>query len=259
MKLDFKGFTKDQLTAFADTVGTQTSRFFKVSDGTSKVRLFVSPNEPEPAPFFPTYQHWLTGSDGKKYSILCTHRTPGIHNRPCPVCAKIAEFYDSDNAEMVRVAKESKPNLSFLQWGFVKGPKDTDWRPDPAVVSLPRTVVTMITEICTMEDEYVDTYSYDSGKFLTLNRKKDGGIRYVYTVLPSNSPFPINTSPWVEKIEATAAILSTMEVPTEEDQRKAVADLENSVGATVEEVTEEEEFGTSVRQQLGSFSDVLNS
>lgn len=259
MKLEFKGFTKDQLSAFAEaaTAGTG-NRFFKVQDGTSKVRLFVSPNEKNPSPFYPTYQHWLTGGEGKKYSILCTQRTPNIDAKPCPVCSKVADYYNSDNADMVRMAKECKPNLSFLQWGFVKGPKDADWRPEPVVVAIPKTVMTMITEVCTMEDDYVDLYSYDTGHFLNINRKKDGGggLRYVYTVLPSTSKMDISAEPWSSKIQSTTSILEVMGYPTEDDQKKAVSDMEVSSADLASD--DDEEYGASVREQLGSFSDVLN-
>ena len=259
MKLEFKGFTKDQLNAFVESANVSSgNRFFKVVDGTSKIRLFVSPNEKNPSPFYPTYQHWLTGTDGKKYSILCTQRTPNIANRPCPLCSKIADFYNSDNAEMVRIAKESKPNLSFLQWGFVKGPKDNEWRPEPMVVAIPKTVMTMITEVCTMEDDYVDLYSYDEGHFINVSRKKDGGLRYVYTVLPSTGVMDISKDPWKSKIEGVPSILEVMGMPTEEDQVKALSDLEGSV-TDMPNVEGDEEFGTSVREQLNSFSDALNS
>jgi len=262
MKLNFKGFTKEQLSTFAETATAGSgNRFFKVGDGTSKVRFFVSPNEENPSPFYPTYQHWITGNDGRKYSLLCTQRTPNITHKPCPVCAKVSDFYNSDSADLVKIAKESKPALSFLQWGFVKGPKDADWRPDP-VVAIPKTVMTMITEVCTMEDDYVDLYSYDTGHFLNINRKKEGAgnLRYVYAVLPSTSKMDISVDPWKSKIEDTVSILELMGYPSEEDQTRAASDLdifcEGAVGA--EDADEDEQFGTSVREQLGSFSDVLN-
>jgi hypothetical protein len=265
MKLNFKGFTKDQLSAFAEsaTAGSGT-RFFKVQDGTSKIRFFVSPNESNPSPFYPTYQHWITGTDGRKYSILCTHRTPNIEEKPCPICSKVAEYYNSDNVEMVRVAKDTKPNLSFLQWGFVKGPKDTDWRSEPSIVAIPKTVMTMITEVCTMEDDYVDLYSYDVGHFLNISRKKDAGtnLRYVYTVLPATSKFDVSVDPWKDKVEATVSILDIMGYPTEEDQKKAVADIEASVTQFLTDGSAEEDDEdnmSSVREQLGSFSEALNS
>lgn len=264
MKLEFKGFTKDQLNAFAEAATTTSGgRFFKIGDGNSKVRLFVSPNEKSPSPFYPTYQHWLSGSDGRKYSILCTQRTPNIQAKPCPICAKIADLYNSDNADMVRIAKESKPNLSFLQWGFVKGPKDADWRPEPMVVAIPKTVMTMITEVCTMEDDYVDLYSYDSGHFINVSRKKDSGsnLRFVYTVLPSTGVMDVSQDPWKTKIQATTSILEVMGYPSEDEQKKALSDLEivsNSMSG-MDSDDGEEEYGASVREQLGSFSDILNN
>lgn len=261
MKLDFKGFTKEQLSSFAEQATSGSgNRFFKVQDGTSKVRLFVSPKEQNPSPFYPTYQHWITGGDGRKYSVLCTHRTPNIEAKPCPICSKVAEYYNSDNIEMVKAAKDSKPNLSFLQWGFVKGPKDTDWRPDPVIVAIPKTVMTMITEVCTMEDDYVDLYSYDVGHFLNISRKKDSGsnLRYVYAVLPSTSKMDITEDPWKDKIETTVSILEIMGYPTEEEQAKAVSDMEAST-STLSQEDNDDEYGSSVREQLNSFSEALNS
>jgi len=164
---------------------------------------------------------------------------------------------------MVRIAKESKPNLSFLQWGFVKGPKDADWRPEPLVVAIPKTVMTMITEVCTMEDDYVDLYSYDGGHFMNISRKKDSGsnLRYVYTVLPSTGVMDISSDPWKSKIEGTHSILEIMGYPTEDEQNKALSDLEmvsNSM-SSLDSDDEDEEYGTSVRGQLNSFSEALNS
>ncbi len=260
MKLTFNGFSKDQLVQFQDSVQT-SARFFKVQDGNSKIRFFVSPSEKSPAPFYPTYVHWYTTSSGTKANLLCTQRTPGIEQRPCPLCAMVAEFYKSDNAELVRIAKESKPNLSFLQWGFVKGPKDADWRAEPTVVSIPKTVMTNITEVCTMDDDFVDLYSYDTGHFISVSRKKDSGsnLRYVYTVLPSTSVMDISGEPYSSKIEATKSILTMMGIPTEADQEAARGELHaSSSGFKGFEEENDESYGTSVRSEMKSFADALN-
>ena len=264
MKLDFKGFSKDQLVQFQDSI-QGPARFFKVQDGTSKIRFFVSPKETSPAPFYPNYVHWYTTQSGQKASILCTQRTPGIDQKPCPICQLVADFYRSDNAEVVGVAKESKPSLSFLQWGFVKGPKDQDWRPDPAVVSIPKTIMTNITEVCTMDDDFVDLYSFNTGRFVNVSRKKDSGsmYRYVYTVLPSSSSMDITGDAYAGKIQATTSILEMIGIPTDEEQQAAAKELQGYAehcagGAAVLEEEEDEGFGSSVRSEMKSFSDALN-
>lgn len=266
MKLDFKGFSKDQLVQFQDSI-QGPARFFKVQDGTSKIRLFVSPKETSPAPFYPNYVHWYTTPNGQKASILCTQRTPGIEQKPCPLCQLVADFYRSDNAEVVKIAKDTKPSLSFLQWGFVKGPKDQDWRVEPTIVAIPKTIMTQITEVCTMDDDFVDLYSFDSGHFMNISRKKDAGsmFRYIYTVLPSSTEMNISVEPFAAKIQATDKILEVIGVPTTEQQDKAAAELQayaESCAGMIEdsnsEIVEQEGFGASVRADMKSFSDVLN-
>lgn len=268
MKLDFKGFSKDQLVQFQDSV-QGPARFFKVQDGTSKIRLFVSPKETSPAPFYPNYVHWYTLQNGQKTSMLCTQRTPGIEQKPCPLCQLVADFYRSDNAEVVKIAKDTKPSLSFLQWGFVKGPKDQDWRPDPMIVSIPRTIMTNITEVCTMDDDFVDLYGFDTGRFINVSRKKDAGsnLRYIYTVLPSSSVMDISGDPYAVKIQDTKSILEVIGIPTEEDQQAAAKEMlmyaehmageASSMGAE-EDSDEDDEYGSSVRTEMKSFSDALN-
>jgi len=56
MKLDFKGFSKDQLVQFQDSI-QGPARFFKVQDGTSKIRFFVLQKRPPLHPSHAAEEH----------------------------------------------------------------------------------------------------------------------------------------------------------------------------------------------------------
>jgi hypothetical protein len=84
----------------------------------------------------------------------------------------------------------------------------------------------------------------------------------VYTVLPATSKFDVSVDPWKDKVEETVSILDIMGYPTEEDQKKAVADIEASVTQFLTDGSAEEDDEdnmSSIREQLGSFSEALNS
>lgn len=254
--MEFKGFNKDTIRQFQEQMQGE-AKFFRIGDGQTKIRLFVSPKENQPYPFYEQNVHWYTGADGQRKPLLCTQRTKLAGARPCPLCVLTNTLYKSQSAEKVEIAKSLRPARNFLQWAFVKGPKDEEWRTTPLVVSMSKTLMTQILDLMTMQDDFVEIYDYSGGRYLNINRRKgDGQYQYIYTVMPSMSPMAIDADPWKEHVMNASPILDVLEVPTE-DQQKAVLDEVKSMieaGTTVmgDDDTEEDSSAVQAATSIGS-------
>ncbi len=223
--MEFKGFTKDTIRQFQESM-QRDAKFFRIGDGQTRIRLFVSPKESQPYPFYEQNVHWYTGSDGQRKPLLCTQRTKLAGARPCPLCSLTSSLYKSQKAEQVEIAKTLRPTRNFLQWAFVKGPKDEDWKSTPLVVSMSKTLMTQILDLMTLQDDFVEIYDYELGRSLNVNRRKgDGQYQYIYTVMPSMSAMPVSVDPWKEQVMNCSPILDVLEIPTEEQQKQVFEEV----------------------------------
>lgn len=224
--MNFKGFDRDALTQFREQANRGSNTYVRIGDGKTKIRFFVSPNEPNSVPFHEVHMHWYPTADGNKRTLLCTQRTQGIHQRPCPICALVNKLYKSQNAEMVDLAKNIKPARSFMQYGFVATDKDGEWKGSPDIISIPKTLMQQIIDSVSMSDEYINLWDIDEGYPITVNRAKgDGQFQYVYTVLPARKSMSLSTEPFLSAVKETKSISTILQIPDEEAQRKAVEEI----------------------------------
>jgi len=221
-----------------EQIKTQGMLFWRPkNEGKYYIRYFLSPNSDNPYPFILVFTHWVPVGDGTK-PIICTELSELDEKKPCPICAKRKELFNSNIIDQVELAKQIRPARAYLQWGFVKEPNAETFDPNPRIVGLPKTPIEQLVETMTAyEDEEEEArpnlFDVKNGRVVILRKSSDGQFAK-YTATVSGKVISIAGDPWESKINETKGIMESLSIPTEEEINAALDSINMVVGKDTE-------------------------